>query len=388
MATTASLATDHVFNDDLLANPGDVDWIRRTAPSVLPVLDFPELRSAFAAHEYQANQAQRQTRLWGFVAILCAVAALLATATEPLWGGRAWLPRVVGTGTELIGLLGALVGAGGMWLGPGKRRWLVNRLMTERIRQWHFQFLVYRGDLIRAAVSSADPEAIPRFCTARLLMFDDFLTAQRGKLDSLLTSLIAVNYESEARIIELAVGANHGYEDDRDVFDLISDLYRRLRLRHQLQYAQYKLQTSTHKPWREFLGWPPIVQERILGGLGAACLVLALVVSAAIVLGHVAGLVAGESLLATALEHPALNSLAVCLAIIAVAIRTIEDGLGLKSDIDRYRDYASRMQRLLHDFDGTSGIRNRLRMMEECEQFCFEEMREFLVVHHQTKFVL
>jgi len=388
MAKNPAVSTEHVFNDDLLANPGDVDWIRRTSPSVLPVLDFPNLRIAFKRHDLLANRARRHAMLWGFLAIFFAVTALLAAATEPLWGGHSWLPRVVGTLTELVGLLGALVGAGGIWLGPSKRSWLLNRLMTERIRQWHFQFLTYRGDLVRQAINAADPDAISRFNEARELAFDDFMMAQRGKLDSVLTALLTVNYEGEQRLVEPAKGTCHGYEDDRKAFDLLADFYKRLRIRNQLQYTQHKLQTSTEKPWRKFLGWPPIVQERILGGLGATCLVLALIVSAAIIIGHGIALAAGENQLTLWLEHAAMNSLAVGLAVLAVAIRTMEDGLGLKSDIERYRHYANRLQRLANEFDATSEIGERIQVMEDCEHACFEEMREFMVLHHETAFAL
>jgi hypothetical protein len=386
MATAAQSPTDHVFNDDLLANPGDAAWIARSAPKLVPILDFPELRLAFAEYDKLACDARRRTQTWGLLSIFCAVAALLATATEPLWGGQSWLPRLIGTATEIIGLIGALVGAGGVWLGPSKRSWLFNRLMTERIRQWHFQFLLERGDLVRAAFHANAPETIDDFQAKRLLQFEGFLSSHRGKLDSLFTSLVGVSYESEAQLVPPAGGSNRGYETDRETVDAICDFYRKLRLRHQLQYAQHKLQNSTDKPWHRFLYWPTLVQERVLGGLGATCLVLALLVSAAIIVGHVVALFEGSNPLATVLEHPSLNSLAVVLAVLAVAIRTVEDGLGIKSDIDRYQHYANRMQQLLRDFDEDTSIRGRLRTMADCEKLCFEEMREFMVLHHKATF--
>jgi hypothetical protein len=387
MTFMQSVATEHIFNDDLLANPADVAWIERTVPRLTPVLDFPELRQAFGPHDREAIQARRQTRFWGLLAIVCAVAALLATATEPLWGGKGLIPRIFGTGTELVGLLGAIVGAGGVWLGPSRRRWLVNRIAAERIRQWHFHFLVYRGDLVRRVTDEVGDEEVTAFRAERLRLFDDFLSRQRGKWDSLLTSLVATTYESEARLLEPAAGGNHGYADDQESFDSIAQIYRHLRLRHQLQYALYNLQTSTDKPWRKFLFWPPIVQERILGSLGATCMVLALIVSAAIILGHVVALVAGNVPLAVVLEHTALNSLAVALAVVAIAVRTLEDGLAIRADIDRYQHYAGRIQGLLREFDASASIRSRLHVMRECEKLCFEEMREFLVAHHQTRFI-
>jgi|GEM_PF-3996523 len=88
------------------------------APKLAPILDFPKLRSAFAEYDKLARDARRRTQTWGLLSVFCAVAALLATATEPLWGGTIVVPRMIGTATELVGLIGALVGAGGVWLGP------------------------------------------------------------------------------------------------------------------------------------------------------------------------------------------------------------------------------------------------------------------------------
>jgi hypothetical protein len=388
MSVTIQSQFDHVFNDDLLANPGDAEWIARKVPRLAAVLDFPELRDTFAAYDKRACDARQRTQRWGLLSVVFAVLALLATATEPLWGGQSWLPRLIGTATELIGLVGALVGVGGLWLGPSKRSWLLNRLMAERIRQWHFQFLVNRGDLVCRACGTVATDARAEFLSARQVLFQEFLHSLQGKLDSLLTSLMGVNYASEARLIASAAGSNHGYEKDRDTFDSLAESYQLLRIRHQLQYAQHKLQHSTEKPWRKFLSWPPIVQERVLGGLGAACLGLALLVSVGIILGHVLAFIAEDSLLVTVLEHASLNSLAVALAVVAVAIRTVEDGLGIKADVDRYQHYANRMQHLSHEFEHDTSIRNRLRIMTECEQLCFEEMREFMVLHHSATFAL
>lgn len=389
MKTIAMVAAenDHVFNDDLLANSGDVEWVRQSSPQLAPVLDFPELREVFAKYDKLAIAARKQTQRWGLLSIGFGVAALLAAATEPLWGGQAWLPRLVGTVTELVGLLGAIVGIGGLWLGPSKRNWLLNRLMTERIRQWYFQFLVYRGDLVRRGFGTTGDD-LANFLRTRQLLFGEFLAAHRGKLDSLLTGLTGVNYESEGQIVEESAAANHGYEADKELFNQVVSFYSRLRIRHQLQYAQHKLQASTDKPWRKFLSWPPIVQEKFLTALGSACLSLAILISVGIIVGHSIGFVNPQLAIVTVLEHSSLNSLAVGLAIVSVAVRTVEDGLGVKADVERYQHYANHMAQLSRSINQETSIRNRLKLMVECEQLCFEEMREFMVQHHKATFAL
>lgn len=379
--------TEHIFNDDLLANPGDMQWVEQRYSKLLPVLDFPELRQAFLTHDALAIQAHRRVMGWGLLAILCAVIALLAAASEPLWGGQGLLPRAVGTGAELLGLLGAFVGAGGMWLGPSKRDWLLNRLAAEQLRQWHFQFILQRGDLIVPALGG-DESQVHDFRAARACLFEDFRAGLRGKLDSLLTSLLSVNYEKEKTLVPRGSLPHHGYTDQDELFVPLAEIYWRLRLRHQLQYVQYKLQTSTEYGWRQFLRWPILIQKEVLGGLGTSCIVMAILVSIAIIIGHVLPMVVGETPVSAALEHPLLNSAAVGLAIVAVAVRTIEDGLGLKPDIERYRHFANELERLLTQWQEAPGLSSRLSVMERCEEACFEELREFLVVHHHTKFAL
>lgn len=178
---------DHVFNDDLLMNETDLAYARLQFPKIIHVLDHPQLREKFAKYEKEANKARDCVRALGFAAVILATLALLVVAIKPIWPHAPWT-RWVAFVIESGGIFAALIAAGGMWLGPWKCRWLESRLMTERLRQWHFQLLVRRGQQIEASCDG--PSAVANFETERGRWLEGFLREHEGKLDSQLESLV------------------------------------------------------------------------------------------------------------------------------------------------------------------------------------------------------
>src|ERR1017187_9454082 len=79
------LAGGRVFNDDLLTNPGDLEYAKDQFPEVFHLLDHPELRSTFAKYEQMANKARTWVRWLGLLAVAFGTIALLSAAIEPLW---------------------------------------------------------------------------------------------------------------------------------------------------------------------------------------------------------------------------------------------------------------------------------------------------------------
>jgi hypothetical protein len=51
---------------------------------------------------------------------------------------------VFGLIAAFLGVVSILIGFGGVLYSGAKRRWLHNRVMTERLRQFHFQAFVCR----------------------------------------------------------------------------------------------------------------------------------------------------------------------------------------------------------------------------------------------------
>jgi hypothetical protein len=139
---------------------------------------------------------------------------------------------------ELGGMLGALVAIGGLWLCPWKSRWLEARLMIERIRQWHFQLLVRRGQQVEA--SCQKQEFLAHFERQRELWFDDFLKAYEGNLDGKLKALTDETSQADVWLRDTLTA----YSNRSATLERVVAAFKRLRFDHQLGYADYKLRTE------------------------------------------------------------------------------------------------------------------------------------------------
>jgi hypothetical protein len=75
------------------------------------------------------------------------------------------------------------------------------------------------------------------------------------------------------------------------------------------------------------------------------------------------------------------------LALLAIAVRTLEEGLTIPHDIERYREYRATVRDLLGQFDHAHTIEDKLMAMVEMEITAFEEMRSFLRTSHNATFI-
>jgi hypothetical protein len=371
-ATNALPRHDHIFNDDLLMNDQDLEYARSQFPEILHILDYPRMRAKFAEYENEANVARDRVRGLGFTAVFSALLALVAIATQPLWPHVFWT-RWVAIFIELGGMFAALIATGGLWLGPWKRRWLESRLMTERIRQWHFQLMLLRGHQIEA--SGTDPSAVAHFEQERDRWFGDFLQANEGKLDAQLETLISEPSHTVAWLHSPATA----YGTKSTMLPLVFAAYGRLRFDHQYSYAVYKLRKSTDRPAWQFLKWPAVRQNAVLSGLASVCFVAALICAGALVYFHTFG--TSEQL------ELYVRAGAIVVALIGAALRTIQEGLGLEQEIERYSDYRGRTSHLRDRFNHATDIQERLHSMAELELAAVDELTGFLRTHHNATFV-
>ena len=79
---------------------------------------------------------------------------------------------------------------------------------------------------------------------------------------------------------------------------------------------------------------------------------------------------------------------AITIALIGAALRTIDTGLGLDREIERYNDYRGRTSQLCDRFKHAMDAKERLHLMEEMELASVDEMKGFLRTHHNTRFIL
>lgn len=374
VGATSAVIGKHIFNDDLLMNRGDVEFVQKRFPRIFHILDNPVLRSEFAKYDAIANKAREQVRVRGFVAVAASTAALLALVTRPLWPQASWTHLLAGI-IEAVGMLAAIIAIGGLWSGEWKHRWLTGRLMTERLRQWHFQLIVRCGRDVEA--SCQNEGAIEEFVKKRDTWLHQFLLVYERQLDGQFESVINDPLEKTAWLFEHP----SQYSQNSEILPEVYDAYELLRLDHQYGYAVHKLKASTDKPFWKFLQWPPQIQHAVLSGVSSSLFIAALVLSMLLIC---------ENLFAKPDQVEVyLRTAAIAVAIIGAALRTIQDGLGLEGEIDRYREYRERIARLLDRFKHSpDDQQRRMRLMEDLEYASVEEMQDFLRMHQKAKFVL
>jgi len=374
VAHEASL--EHRFNDDIALEQADLDFLFKQFPDIVHALDNPELRAEFAKHEAVANRSKKRVQFAGMIAIALAATALLAAAAKPTLHLVHGMPSWVGTllvGLELLALAAAAIAMGGFGMGKDKIKWLEARMMTEILRAWHFQFLIYRGKEVEASCAT-DP-AKEAFLRSRTTALEAFVHEWTGKADSHYLDLLE-NADVQYRPLHDSAS---GYTREGPIERMVFRAYRLLRFQHQLTYSTHKLKNTTDKQFWQILKWPTRVLQDRTTLLARVCVLISLVFSVVVIFSHFSGYD----------EVAAFASVAiVSLLVLNVVSRTIQDGLAAPKELERYRDYQQKTRYLLQRFDHTAASEERLEFMRDMERAAIEELRSFLRANEEARFVL
>jgi len=244
----APAISDHEFNDDLLLAEPDRKLAARLYPTILHVLDHPELRQLFSEYDEPANRSKRKGRTAGFWVIAFGFSALAIAALEyPFTHATgdhfsdstiAIVRLTLGALSAVCGIASVLIGSVGVLYARRKRDWLHLRLVGESIRQFHFQTLVFRLPEILASLK--DDNAKSAFVLDRKLWFETFKSRFEGKLDAVFGAITNEENGIDPWLHE-GLMKPPKLRETRDLAPLF-DAYRKLRILHQLGYADYKLQ--------------------------------------------------------------------------------------------------------------------------------------------------
>jgi hypothetical protein len=367
----------HRFNNDLLMNPGDVDRAERAFPRMAHVLSHVALQEAFRGFDGPANAAKKKGRIAGLLAILLGTISLAIAAATPKVQELGLIAAVCGVASIIIGLGGALYAG-------AKRRWLCNRVMTERLRQFHFQAVVCRWREI--AASLAGPEAVQDYMAQRENWFDRFMAPYHGQLDAELTDLLDDDTAPKCWL--------HPEPNLPKPGEVIPDLeglfaaYHDLRIMHQLHYANYKLRSD-----QNMFSWSPRLQEVIFSYAILLCIlalfVIHLWIAFSIALGtRIPGL---EPFLFHHESEAAginIHIIVIWVAIAALAVRALQEGRQPEREIKRYRHYRAGVRAVRDRFDEASSPAEKLEVMLEMERLAFDEFRNFLRSSNEARFVI
>src|SRR5882672_8974630 len=365
------------FNDDLCSGARDRELARNIFPEVLHVIDFPELRELFLSYDIPANLAKRSRSLIGFLAIgLGAVALFGASVAQDNW------PRTLAVVCAALGAVSLLLGWFGTLSGETKRVWLCSRLMTESLRQFHFQTLVFRLSAVLA--STRGGAAQRRFIEERRGWLAEFRLQYEGHLPARLRAVLDDDAE-ENFLLHPDGNCDHDLSGSDTSLQKVFSAYRLLRFEHQIQYANYRLGAD-----ESIFSTSATRQLEVLRNVALVFILVGFVANLTLValLGFGPPLGLSPSPADQNVILTAAHVLVIGLFVGVVAVRTLEEGLQPAREVERYIRYRSAMLSLLRRFDKELDPREKLKIMCDAERASDQEMRGFLKTHYDARYVL
>jgi len=382
------------FNDELLLSSKDRALAKQRFPRVFFALEHPELIADFQRIDAIANKSKFRSRLIGLFALLFAVISLLAFPLEPLIVSTSSeiaeasdLFRVIAIIGAVCGVLAVLLGNVGLWFGKIKRDWLQQRMMTERLRQWHAQYLIAHAKDICEAADSDDGQVA--YLAARALDYSRFKRTVLDQASSEYTKLtvtgsaaysgINVSQSSSAAPfwIEPVWAKRAARKSDPAHKDLLAELfsaYEETRLLGQIQYTNYILSTDG-KFWSL-----PAKQVHVLGSSAFGLILFAFAANFVALLSAIWP--------SFPIRQSILGSIAISFAILAVGVRALQEGLRPHRELRRMQFYASAVNIARDRFAAARTPSKSTEAMAMLERAAFEEMVEFLSTNERARFVL
>lgn len=426
----ASADGGHVFNSDLLANAHDRDKVRELYPPLEDILYHQELIDTFSKYNVIADDAKKRSRTLGKLAIVLGGVAIAFAAIEVALGiGERSGTLVFGFLAALCGILSIAIGAFGVLFGDKKRKWLHNRFMGERIRQFHFQSLIVQfpeivGFLLAHGEKAAKLKA--KFLADRARLFKRFVGEYEDNVAGKFTGAISPEGEKEVWVLkpEPEIAARRAGRNDlvdieklhqalkelereldgegghpagaekakrgageRPEVELFFQAYLDLRINHQLGYTNYKLEND-HK----IFSGSPVRQAEVLENVSKAGIAWLFLIHAVVLV------IAGSALAALPfaingidarmLVSYIFSAAIIAIAIVALLIRAFQQGLQPEREAERYQQYRSALLRVREQFEAAETPIEKLDSMRQVERVSFDEMRNFLISNERVSFVV
>ena len=357
------------FNDDLLLSQEDRAKAQIMWPNVAFAFQNDDLKGAFEALNDKAVSSKARARHWGVTAVGLVWASLLAASAEPLYAHSPLKNLAIGI-AAIAGIAGAVIGAAGVMFAESKRRWLERRFLTERLRQFNFQSVIFLADEILRAAETGDHTEFRQRREQCLTTFDTNVIARVSA--SYESTVEHTDEEKSPWLFEDGLPSKHL---NGPHLDELLDAYATLRFRRQIDFVNHKLSRDRHM----FSPFPAEQAARF--GIAALMCVVGLVALHALVAW---GAFKGAS-------HDVMlvgQIAAMWLAITALALRTLEEGLQPHRETERYRAYRAATKRAQRAFENARTAKEKLTSMRDMERLSFDEMLSFLESNQEAKFVM
>jgi hypothetical protein len=303
---------------------------------------------------------------------------------------------IIGSIAAAFGLASVALGVSGTLFGRRKEEWLINRFMGERIRQFHFQSLIAQLPLILAMASAEQDACRTEPCNqegkrAEKNSTESFLDDRHKRFVAFQADFDDLQREAKFADVVGAGGEADWHLCKPDAFSVPDSeqlkiffrAYRHLRLQHQLNYAIYKLK-GDHKIFSDM----PRRHTQLIADINKFGIGLVITVHVGVLL-IVA--VAFFGWLFGALPNPRWAIIItpifffaiMALAVVSLCAHAFAEGLQPEREVERYQQYRSALKTILERFDEIDDPAERIRIMWQMEQTTYEEMRNFLVTHHE-----
>ena len=413
----------HRFNDDLLLDDANRRAEADRHHAIAGVLDFPELREVFVPIDKEANRAKKASQAWGFWAVVMALLSLLGGSSEVVWGHleEPWPVLIAGL-CGLLGLSAVVVAGFGVLYGRRKRTWLRNRLRTERLRQLHFQAFPTHFSRIVDLVAKTRGEkleadaALTAYKNDRVVWIDDYVrtrgragdeskTPWQQQLDVELEAILASDVTRPPPIWLHSDKKEPCFPEgsyDPEILAEVFKAYADFRIGGQIKFTEYTLRrrsqlsattiphpNSSSRSWLRTGPWFPGMKQPLRfwrntlknGWRGSIVILVglhALIVFSAV---FYPGWLKANGV--------TLEVGVIWAALVAVASKTLAEGLAVNREVQRYEEYLAVCSELEREFlsEGTTPAR-KFELMVRMERTSFEEMREFLRSNDEAGFVL
>jgi hypothetical protein len=369
-------------NDDLLLDVKEREHFAERFPRLAPIFDWEEMRDAFDLYEQPAKAARKGSRRQGMGAVALGFAGLALTALTLFFAklSSAFFPKLfptpdlaerwIGGAAAALVVLGMVVGFQQALIGQAKRRWLVSRYWTERIRQLHFQLIL--NNLEAAAAAIDDGEALKEWRIFRARALKNFLHDAEQNLEGAFDKLEDDYAEEDVWIEPAWTKPRPAPPQTPELVELLGGL-RALRIGVQERYTALKLKPGAYSPQTRSV-WLHGVSDVFTGAVLAITIVIGIL--------YVHGS-----------EEPRLWLLGLlgaagALTAAVVALRVLNEGLLLRTEAERYRWYLASVRSIRDRFDRADAASERIGLLRELERLAYQEMRRFLITFGEARFIM
>lgn len=365
------VAKEHAFNTDLLLDEADREMAKRDYPDLFFALNNPGLTEAFAQFDRRANQSKQRSRRSGVAAVLLATAAVFAASAEHLYQGLPpWQLRAIAAFGGVLLAAGVGIGVFGVIQRGRKARWLADRLATERLRQFHFQYYVANAESILAGAKNQ--ETARAYVERRAGDLEQFKMNYLASIDEVLHAIVNEEDFGEGILQESAPPEVLSTDPHLDQY---FSAYGRLRFDLQLNYCNHVLRES-----KGFWKRSAIRQAQAFETFGLAGVLGVLGLYGVILVGAFWGV--------ERMQDDLVHVLAAWAAIVALAARTFEGGLQPKREVERMRQYRIQLRRVNARFRSAESPKAKIAAMQELEKLTYQEMAIFLKSSYEAQFVM